>query len=89
MLFKISIPPRGDEKNGTDTEIEPWFWFPILKPGFGPTLPERQPDAFGINIQQFQFDCTDALVSTSKKMQVDEVKNACFEIISPHCVPLY
>ena len=21
-----------------DTEIGPWFWFPIPKPGFGPTI---------------------------------------------------
>ena len=23
----------------TDTQIGPWFWFPIPKPGFGRTLP--------------------------------------------------
>ena len=28
----------SEKKISTDTEIEPWFRFPITKPGFGCTL---------------------------------------------------
>ena len=28
----------GKKKLGSDTEIGPWFWFPIPKHGFGRTL---------------------------------------------------
>ena len=27
-----------EKKVGSDTETGPWFWFPILKPGFGCSL---------------------------------------------------
>ena len=36
-IEKISIG-FGQKKFGTDTEIGPWFRFPIQKPGFGRTL---------------------------------------------------
>ena len=52
-LIKTYIPQRSGKKYekcvkkgfgfgkknfGSDTEIGPWFWFPIPKPGFGLTL---------------------------------------------------
>ena len=37
MKLRVSV---SEKKIGsdTDTEIGPWFWFPIPKPGFGRTL---------------------------------------------------
>ena len=42
FVFKKKSLGFGKKSLGSnaDTEIGPWFWFPIPKPGFGCTLPQ-------------------------------------------------
>ena len=48
---KVSVSEKKSFGSDTDTEIGPWIWFPILKPGFGCTLLASA--GFFINQQYF------------------------------------
>jgi hypothetical protein len=51
LKLKVSVLEKkiGSEN---DTEIGPWFQFPIPKPGFGHTLPSYYLNVCGLRIQK-------------------------------------